>query len=221
MINNLSAMRSRYDSGFSSVDRHYIEKLYASLLSKKVRRSGCGDCYRDAYIEIYSYLKREGKMIKKSNYVLKSGIIVHPAGTNKFYANAKIPDEVAEEYLGKYPQNIIEFAVYPADYLARVEARKNGQAVEDVDVETLKASVKALNEENDALKTKVSELNSKLEMHDEVIQTKQSLEAENSRLSSENKTLKAEVEALKAELAKTLSPTEEQKPTRKRNASVE
>ena len=83
-------------------------------------------------------------MPKKSNYSLKPGIIVHPQGTNKFYANNNIPDDVAEEYLAKFPANIIEFASYPADYIARVEARKNGNSIDSVDADTLLASYKEL-----------------------------------------------------------------------------
>lgn len=123
-MSRLTDMRSRFDSGFSSSDRSYIEQLYRSLLNKTVRRSGCADCYRDAFLEIYTYLKRTGKMPTKPNYVLKAGVIVHPNGTNQFYANANIPDEVAEKRLAEYPESISDFLSYPSDYLARVEARK-------------------------------------------------------------------------------------------------
>ena len=201
-MKTLERMRSRFDSGFSSSDRSFIESLYVSLLGKKVRRSGCGDCYRDAYIEIYSHLKRLGRMPKKSNYVLKAGIIVHPAGTNKFYANSNIPDEVAEERLAKFPATISEYASYPADYLARVEARKKGKAIDDVDVDTLRASYKALKEEHEKTLDELSQAKAKLEIAAGADDGSASIEIETLKadietLQKENSSLKAELDKLK------------------------
>lgn len=152
ILETLKEMRSRYDNGFSSSDRQYITHQYSVILGKRVRRSGCSDCYRDAYIELYTHLKRIGKMPNKPNYILKAGVVVHPAGTSNFYANSNIPDEVAEKYLAEYPQRIGEFESYPSDYLARVEARKEGKAVESDNVDVLKGQLKALTEENERLR---------------------------------------------------------------------
>lgn len=53
------------DSGFSDQDKTSISKLYGSVLSKNVVNTRCSDCYRDALIEVYNYLKRERKMTRK------------------------------------------------------------------------------------------------------------------------------------------------------------
>lgn len=230
-MNKLTEMRSRYDSGFSSTDRAYIEELYAQLLGKKVRRTGCSDCYRDAFVEIYSYLKRKGRMPKNPNYVLKSGIVIHPAGSTKFYSNGNVPDEVAETYLAKYPNNITEFAVYPADYLTRVEARKNNTPVEEVDPETLRASIQALKDENETLKQNLAEVNSKLEMLGDASDAEakaKELDAANAKIEKQAADLDAankEIEALKKQLegsetTETVKTTETKR-TRKVSASAE
>lgn len=201
-MKTLEGMRSRFDSGFSSSDRNFIESLYSFLLGKKVRRSSCGDCYRDAYIEIYSHLKRLGRMPKKSNYVLKAGIVVHPTGTNKFYANSNIPDEVAEERLAKFPSTINEYATYPADYLVRVEARKNGKAVDDVDIDTLRSSYKALKEEHEKTLEELSQAKAKLEI---------AAGADDGSASIEIEKLKADIAALQEENANLKAELDHQK----------
>lgn len=137
IMSRLTEMRVRYDSGFSSSDRSYIEHLYRALLSKTIKNIGCGDCYRDAFIETYLFLKRTGTMPTKPNYILKAGVVVHPKGTNQFYANTNIPDEIAENYLAEFPNSIVDFLSYPSDYLARVEARKSGKVLPTTDIETL------------------------------------------------------------------------------------
>ena len=202
MMGELEEMRSRFDKGFSSPDRERIVFLYSSLLGKTVRRRGCSDCYRDAYIEIYTYLKRLGHMPKKSNYSLKPGIIVHPQGTNKFYANNNIPDDVAEEYLAKFPANIIEFASYPADYLARVEARKNGNSIDSVDADTLLASYKELKAEHEKTVAELEQAKAELEAattSDDGTSTIEieTLKSDLTAAQEENAKLKAELDALK------------------------
>lgn len=222
IMSSLTEMRSRFDSGFSLSDRTYLEQLYSSLLSKKVRRSGCSDCYRDAYLEIYSYLKKLGSMPNKPNYVLKAGVVIHPQGTNKFYANANIPDDVAETHLAKNPESINDFQSYPADYALRVEARKNGEAPAPDDIEGLANAyqqavadknaiaeeLNAAKAELEAVKAELAEAQTKLEsagedenggtddgaLAIEIETLKADLEAAN----AENEALKKEIETLKA-----------------------
>lgn len=212
LTTQLEDMRSRFDNGFSSSDRTRITALYSSLFGKKIRRSGCGDCYRDAYIEIYTYLKKLGHMPKKSNYSLKAGIIVHPQGTNKFYANNNIPDDVAEEYLAKFPGNINEFASYPTDYIARVEARKKGETVDDVDTETLLARYNELKKEHEKTLAELEETKSALKETpvddgSSVIEI-ETLKADLASAKEENANLKAELEKAEAELESIKSAAE-------------
>lgn len=157
----LEEMRSRYDSGFSSSDRTVITELYLAVCGKRVRNTGCGDCYRDAFIETLVKLKRTGTMPKNPNYTLKAGSVIHPHGTSKFYTLGNIPDEVAENWLGQYPSDISKFETYPTDWASRAEARKNGTAVEPT-TEELKAEVERLNEVINEKDAEIEKLQSKL-----------------------------------------------------------
>ena len=139
----LSAMRSRFDDGFSSSDRRLIEHLYGTLLNRHVRRSGCADCYRDAYIELTYFINHTKTLKTMSNYVLKPGVVIHPAGSSKFYANASITDEVAEAYLAEFPKAISKFKSYPSDYLSRIEARVNSATAAEAEA----AAAEAVTEE--------------------------------------------------------------------------
>lgn len=229
IMSRLTEMRSRYDSGFSSSDRSYIERLYRMLLDKPIRKTGCADCYRDAYIEVFTYLKRTGKMPTKPNYILKAGVIVHPNGTNKFYANANIPDEVAEKRLAEFPESINDFLSYPSDYLIRVEARKNGEVSAPTDAEELSAAYK---EAVEAGKKATAELAEKTEeaaalkeklaaTENELASVKEQLAAlpessgsdDDGTLAIENETLKADLAAANEEIAALKKELEDAKTT--------
>ncbi|WP_321479770.1 hypothetical protein [uncultured Bacteroides sp.] len=113
---------------FSVSDKEDIITLYREVLRKEFVKSSCNDCYRDALIEVYTYLKREGKMKEKSEYSLKNGVVIQVFGTNKVYTNANITNEAAEAYLKEYPKGINLFAYYPDDW----ETRIAGKAIEEV-----------------------------------------------------------------------------------------
>ena len=178
-LNTLEEMRSRFESGFSSSDREIIETLYLQICGKRVRNTGCGDCYRDAYIETRVKLKTLGTMPKNPNYTLKAGAIIHPQGTNKFYSLNNIPDEVAEEWLGKFPSEISKFETYPTDWQSRVEARKEGRVAEPT---------------KDELKDEVERLNKVIEEKEAEIETLKE-GADDGTAAMEIETLKADLEA--------------------------
>ncbi len=129
-MERLEEMRSRYDDGFSSSDRQFLEKLYYSLYVKKIAKTGCSDCYRDAYILCVTKLKKLKSMPAKPNYILKAGAMIHPVGTSKFYTNP-ITDEVAEDWLSKFPGQIGMFAEYPEDWEERVAKYKAEKEAEE------------------------------------------------------------------------------------------
>lgn len=226
LMSRLSEMRSRFDMGFSPSDRNYIEKLYASLLNKKVRKSGCSDCYRDAYIELYHYLKNEGKMPNKPNYVLKAGVVIHPKGTNDFYANTNVPDEIAEAHLAQFPKAINDFLSYPSDYKARIEARKNGETPVSAENGELSEAYEASVAKIKSLEGVIADAKRELEETKETLaKTTAELEAakaamenaaedgddDDGTLSMENETLKADLEAANAEIASLKAELEEAK----------
>lgn len=224
-MSQLEEMRSRFDSGFSSSDKAVIETLYSEICGKRVRNTGCKDCWRDAYIEVRRKLKILGTMPKKPNYVLKAGVVLQEPGVNKFYTLGNCPDEVAERYLAKFPQFINQFETYPLDYESRVKARLEGTVVAPTydelkaiadklsgeaeakegfintlteQVNTQKADLEAAQEEADALRQEVVNANEQLD------KCKAEAQKEVANLNKENADLKAEVERLTKELEKAL-----------------
>lgn len=122
VVNRMQELGSK--ASLSSSEKMEIERWYYEALGKTFHKTSCGDCYRDAAIEIYLYLKRNGKMKEKSNYALKNGILLQPEfGKSSFYTNANLTDEVAEKYLAKHPKDINMFSVYPNDWEERVKER--------------------------------------------------------------------------------------------------
>lgn len=111
-------------ASLSSSDKQEIESLYSEVLDKTFIRTSCKDCYRDAVIEMYVYLKKNGKMKEKSNYRLKNGVLLQMAfGSSAFYTNANLTDEVAETYLKNNPGNAGYFSKLPKDWKERVRKR--------------------------------------------------------------------------------------------------
>lgn len=149
VVNRMQELGSK--ASLSSSEKMEIERWYHEALGKTFHKTSCGDCYRDAAIEIYLYLKRNGKMKEKSNYSLKNGILLQPEfGQSTFYTNANLTDEVAEKYLAKHPENINLFSVYPNDWEERVKGRETPSS--DVNEELVSELVKALKVEDSSEK---------------------------------------------------------------------
>lgn len=115
----VNELRGRFESGFSTSDKEAIETLYQEVLRKEFKRTNCQDCYRDALIEVYNYLKTEKKMKAKCLYVLLAGVIIQDFANGKVYTNANLTDEVAEGYLKRFPKQIKMFQSYPEDWETR------------------------------------------------------------------------------------------------------
>ena len=107
-------------SSYSSSDKSAIASLYQEVLDKTFVRTSCGDCYHDAVIEMYSYLRTHGKMKEKS---LQMGF-----SSSEMYTNANLTDEAAERYLAKNPGDIKYFSRSPEDWKARAEKRATEKA---------------------------------------------------------------------------------------------
>ena len=163
-IRLLEDMKGRFNDGFSSLDHSIIEQLYGKVLNRVFTRTGCNDCYRDAYVLIYSTLKRTKEMpTRKSQYILKAGALLRKPGSNKFYANPLPNDEVPESYLAEFPNQINLFASYPHDWEERVKARKEGRKVEvapSPDIAPLNAEISRLKAESDEKDKLIAELKS-------------------------------------------------------------
>lgn len=91
----------------SSSDKSDIELMFHEVLGRTFTKTSCGDCYRDAVIEMYSYLKRYGKMKEKSSYALKNGVLLQVGfGSSEMYTNNNLTDEAAERYLAENPAHL-------------------------------------------------------------------------------------------------------------------
>lgn len=122
LMKELREMRGHYDSGFSILERQRIEELYWYLLRKQVQNIACSDCYRDAFLEIFTYLNREGRLPEEKHYELKEGKCLHIFGSSEYLF--QVTDEQAETFLAQCPSAIDQFKTYPDDWEERVKTRK-------------------------------------------------------------------------------------------------
>lgn len=130
-------------ASLSYSDKTEIEQLYKEVLDKKFVHTSCNDCYRDAIIEMRGYLKKNGSMKEKSEYALKNGVLLQMEfGKSEFYTNANMTDEVAEKYLGKYPDGIKFFSKKPDDWEERVQKKQYPK----INEELVTLMVEALND---------------------------------------------------------------------------
>ena len=120
--NRLEELRGT--SALSASDKSEIALLYSAVLGKTFIKTSCNDCYHDAIIEMYLYLKNNGKMKEKCSYRLKNGVLLQTEfGGGDMYTNANLTDSVAEKYLAKNPKGIQFFEGFPSDWEERVSKR--------------------------------------------------------------------------------------------------
>lgn len=204
-ILRLREMESRYHSGFSSLDRSFLDSMYYMIFGKEITNKGCSNCYRDAYIEIYSKLKREQKMPKKSSYQLKAGAVITFFGSSQAFTNANLTDEVAVKYLSLCDDNAKMFSYLPDGWETQVSDFQQNCTNDNVSdnfvskIEMLEAQNIQLAAEKDSLRTELAGANQSLE-----------------QAYAERDALIEEVANLKAEIAKLSTP----KATRSRKAKA-
>lgn len=141
---------------YSDAERVEIEKMYTAVLGCQIRTCNCSEKWRDAVIEMYVYLKKNGKMHTKSQYILKAGVVIQPDGTSDVYTNANLTDAVAAEFLKKYPAAKGLFEKIPDNTSNGGNAAKsneNGQSA-DVSNASVKSAIAAALESGTA-KTKI------------------------------------------------------------------
>lgn len=227
VMSNLKSMRSRFDDGFSSLDRSYLDSLHYELFGKVITNRGCSDCYRDAFILIVNHLKKTKAMPQKCNYRLKPGVVIQFFGKSAVYTNPNLTDEVAEKYLGLNSDNKRMFSDLPSDWETRVAARVTGTSA-DSDSNTnssnevisaltdkLTATEKQLadeREKNRSLVEEIDKIKSDLDLQlnapsvevdtqeiDNLNLELENLRAENDTLKNENESLKSDISTLKNE----------------------
>lgn len=119
-------LKGRFEAPFSSSDKAHIVRLYWEVLGKEFKPTSCQQCYHDALIEVYLYLKKYNKMKEKCNYRMRAGFIIScPRFANgKIYTNDNLTDEVAEEYLAQFPKNVDMFQQLPKDFSIKKVQKK-------------------------------------------------------------------------------------------------
>lgn len=123
IMQELKEMKPHYDGGFSLLEKQRIVELYWRILRKKINNLNCSDCYRDAFLEIYSFLKKNGKLPEERHYELKDGKCLHVFGSSEYLFD--VTDEQAEKFLAQCPAAIGNFKSYPEDWEERVQNRMN------------------------------------------------------------------------------------------------
>lgn len=201
VMTTLQSMKSRFHDGFSTLDRSYLDRLYYDLFGKGITNRGCSDCYRDAFILIVNYLKKNKAMPHKCNYRLKPGVVIQFFGKSAIYTNPNLTDEVAEKYLGMNSENKRMFSDLPSDWETRVAARKAGA----IETESTPTS-EVLSSLTDKLASTEAQLSDALASNKELTESNKELAEKNHQLIDDNKSLASknveltsEIEKMKAE----------------------
>lgn len=108
-------LREAYERSYTEREKRMVARLYMEVLGKEFRPTSCQQCYHDALIEVYLYLKNNKTMAKKCNYRLRAGFIISCPDFQggKIYTNDNLTDTVAEAYLKKYPKQEKMFQQLP------------------------------------------------------------------------------------------------------------
>ena len=212
VMERLSEMRDRFDAGFSSSDRLFINDMSVVVLSKCVRNSSCSDCYRDAYLEIYHKLKMLGTMPKEKKFVLRAGVLLHFNG--KMYVNENLTDDIAvaaisdnvgrKDLFQKFPDNLDELIAANRAMVAK-EAE-----TEEADKEELRKQVAGLKSENERLSKELEESKSAWEGYNKEMEKLRSLlQAESDKVTALEKSLAEKSADVSADTEKPLTESEQ------------
>lgn len=126
-------LKARFDAPYSASDKALIERLYMAVLRRTFVKTTCQQCYHDAVVEIYLYLKNNKTMKEQCNYQLRAGFVISCPDFygGKIFTNANLTDKVAEAYLDKYPKAEDYFAVMPSERLVENREKADGTPIAD------------------------------------------------------------------------------------------
>lgn len=156
----LADLNRGYKSPYSTSEQVVIEKLYYEVLGKPIRGCRCPDKWRDAVIEIYSYIKKHGKMKEKSNYKLRAGVILQIAGSSEIYTNDNLTDEVAAAFLKEHPNAAGRFEIIPSTKKETTASKAGGRSSE---LEAANARIALLESEKAELESRCAALQAKID----------------------------------------------------------
>lgn len=191
-MNRLSEMRGRFDEGFSSSDRLFLQDTSITVLGHPVRNTSCKDCYRDAYLEIIHKLKKLGTMPKDKKFYLRAGVLLHYAGG--MYVNENLTDDIAMDAINDNRGRLDLFQKTPDNLEEMLAARKAVKAEEKAEVDN--APKDELLKQIEGLKAVNAEQAEKLEGAQKTFEEQ---EKEKKALLIELNTVKEQLEKSKAE----------------------
>ena len=97
-----------------------ITALYWEVCRKHLRQCKCKNILKDAFIEIYTQLKRNTRTTNKKTMAqakLVKGVVLFHEGQH--YTNKNLTDDVARAFLEKFPQRKDWFEVLPSATTAK------------------------------------------------------------------------------------------------------
>lgn len=111
----LEEIKVRLDKSgeLSSIDKSFIESKYERITGKSFSATHCGQCYQDAFIEMYITYKKKG-IRKMGLLILKRGVVVHYK--NEVYTRVNITDTIAAEMLNDNPMRAGFFEELPENW---------------------------------------------------------------------------------------------------------
>lgn len=127
--NNLNRLNEN-KGGFSMSDRELIEKFYFMVLGKYFKRTNCGDCYKDALIEINIRYKKTNTINKMSNFKLKNGVVLISNQIPDVMSYKNTSDILSIKFLKINPDFINFFAIYPENWEELVNTTEKVDEIE-------------------------------------------------------------------------------------------
>lgn len=132
IFEELQQLRNHLYGDFLIAEKKRIVELYHIILHKQVKNLNCGDCYRDAFIELYTYVKQHlTEVLSDYPFVLKEGEVIHFFGESEYYSN-EVPEQVARKYLQTFPNAISKFSQYPDDW-QKQESENKATKLQEID----------------------------------------------------------------------------------------
>lgn len=141
-------------TNYTTAETLAIEQAYRDVFGRGVRDCKCPNRYRDAVIELRIFIKNHATM-EKSNYKLKTGVVIQPSGTSEVYTNDNLTDEIAEQFLKERPGARGLFAVAPTTDESDKTPTNDGKQSKNDETDAI---VAALEQENESLKAELAKM---------------------------------------------------------------
>lgn len=128
----LAEIKGRFNLPLTGQDKAFIDRAYRRVFGHDVpnKKSGCSNCYKDAFIVLFNQVKTMAKLPKPSDYALKNGVVYQVPFSGAAFVG-DVPNEVAEQILAKFPNKISMFARYPEDWEKRAKKSSKKAAKTD------------------------------------------------------------------------------------------